>query len=251
MSNTKIKAPVDSKSNIKFLTALIAFIVIVAAMMTAFVVYQRTHEDTNFNWDKSTSAPNNIQVKYIEGEDNGNYISFFTKENSERKLDLYSDPRCPVCARLEKMNGETMKEEVENGKSILNVHLLTFLDSKTNSTYSTDMTASLITLAKNGESEAAWNLYETMWKNQPSERDTKTPKTEYISQVASELGASDKSKEEIAANSNETFIALATASDKTNTEALQRITGAVSTPTLLLNGQIVNNPMKLSEWQAK
>lgn len=247
----KVTKPFDSgKLSFERIISIVIILFIIAVV--GFVTYQKNQSDSGkFSWEVvSNDAPSAMSVEYKTDQETGAYVSFTTNKNAGRVVDIYTDARCPVCQRFEESNGEILKNEVADGKTTVRVHMLNFLDQMTKSDYSSSAASAFITLAKNNEAETAWNFYQTLWKNQPSEREVVTPSNQYLADVAGKLGASDKSKQEIEGG-NDDFSNLAKVSDAENSKAMERYFGKVSTPSMLLNGKVVKNPMKNIDWKVQ
>ncbi|MGW1076744.1 thioredoxin domain-containing protein [Streptomyces sp. NPDC002537] len=52
----------------------------------------------------------------------------YGKADAKRTLDVYLDPRCPLCAEVERGLGKTMREEADKGTFKIHYHFATFLD---------------------------------------------------------------------------------------------------------------------------
>lgn len=235
----------------RFETILTILIILSTIAVASFIIYEKNQPDGGkFKWDiVSQDAPENLKVEYHTDQPTGSYISFYTNKDADRTIDIFADPRCPVCQRFEESNKDILKDEVAQGETVVRFHMMTFLDDMMKSTYSGLTTSSLITLVKNNEADVAWNFYQTLWNNQPPENKMDTPSNEYIVDVLDKLNASNKSLDDIHANSDD-FQMLAKTSDAENTKAMEQYFGKVSTPAMLLNDKPVKNPMKSIDWKA-
>lgn len=247
MAKNIVQAPNQGKSKFGIFMGIFVILVIVAVVGAA-IYFNSKDTGERFNWSLKEDAPQGLQVSVNDDAETGAYISFYTND-TDRTLDLYSDARCPVCGQLEEEHGDKFRGEVADGKSVLNVHMLRFLDEMTNSDYSTNAASTLITIAESGDAETAWNFYSTMWENQPEESTSIVPDAAYLASIVEELGGDQEIISTISEGAdNEEFVQRSISADTKNSEYLENNVGGVSTPTLLLDGEHVENPRDSDSW---
>lgn len=237
MSN-KIKSP-NSGSSKGWIAGIIAIIAIIAVAVI-FIITTGKSEKNNAAWDFSdTVLPDNVSVSFSGDSANGPYVEFTNGGEVKGTMDLYSDPRCPVCAKFEMENKDRIVEAINQGHA-LRFHPMTFLDEMTQSDYSQRTSTVLMILAENGDSEAAWKMYSGLWDNQPSESSNELPGNEDLAIFAESAGASDESVQQIKdMGDGEKGKMLG----DDNASFMEQDLGRVSTPNLYINGTINDNPI--------
>ncbi len=108
------------------------------------------------------------------------------------EVDLYEDYSCPHCAELAQATDGKMKQAIEDGKLIVHVRTLNFLDGEdieNQEGYSTKAAAAMSELAKSGDIKTYWNLRDYMLQNQQKVAISWDIKD--IADAAREFGADD------------------------------------------------------------
>lgn len=152
------------------------------------------------------------------------------------EVDLYEDYSCPHCAELAQATDGKMKQAIEDGKLVVHVRTLNFLDGReieTQEGYSTKAAAAMSELAKSGDVKTYWNLRDFLMQNQQSVA-TKW-ETGDIADQAKELGAEDDVVESI----KNVDIKQGNKMAKTNYDKLDKETGSVSSPRIVKDGKDV------------
>ena len=152
------------------------------------------------------------------------------------EVDLYEDYSCPHCAELAAATDGDMKQAIEDGKLIVHVRTLNFLDGKDiegQDGYSTKAAAAMSELAKSGDVKTYWNLRDFLMQNQQSVANKWG--IEDIANQAKELGAED----DVVESMKDVDIKQGNKVAKTNYDKLDKETGSVSSPRIVQNGKDV------------
>ena len=152
------------------------------------------------------------------------------------EVDLYEDYSCPHCAELAAATDGDMKQAIEDGKLIVHVRTLNFLDGKDiegQDGYSTKAAAAMSELAKSGDIKTYWNLRDFLMQNQQSVANKW--ETGDIADQAKELGAED----DVVESMKDVDIKQGNKVAKTNYDKLDKETGSVSSPRIVQNGKDV------------
>ena len=152
------------------------------------------------------------------------------------EVDLYEDYSCPHCAELAAATDGDMKQAIEDGKLIVHVRTLNFLDGKDiegQDGYSTKAAAAMSELAKSGDVKTYWNLRDFLMQNQQSVANKW--ETGDIADQAKELGAED----DVVESMKDVDIKQGNKVAKTNYDKLDKETGSVSSPRIVQNGKDV------------
>ena len=152
------------------------------------------------------------------------------------EVDLYEDYSCPHCAELAAATDGDMKQAIEDGKLIVHVRTLNFLDGKDiegQDGYSTKAAAAMSELAKSGDVKTYWNLRDFLMQNQQSVANKW--ETGDIADQAKELGAED----DVVKSMKDVDIKQGNKVAKTNYDKLDKETGSVSSPRIVKDGKDV------------
>ena len=152
------------------------------------------------------------------------------------EVDLYEDYSCPHCAELAQATDGKMKQAIEDGKLVVHIRTLNFLDGReieTQEGYSTKAVAAMSEVAKSGDVKTYWNLRDFLMQNQQSVANTW--ETGDIADQAKELGAEDDVVESI----KNVDIKQGNKVAKTNYDKLDKETGTVSSPRIIKDGKDV------------
>ncbi|GAB3946993.1 DsbA family protein [Corynebacterium tapiri] len=232
MSSTKTRSVSDpnKKSSANFLWVLLALL-LVAALVIGLVVWQSQGKRTSHLAERDNTEVNAV-MEYNPADGAITLKSQSAGENAE-EVGLYEDYSCPHCGELANATDERMLQEIDNGKLVVNVHPLNFLDRNAEG-HSTASLAALLALADKGETNAWWNLREVIFEeqqdiyNQWSDDD--------FANAAKELGASEDA---VKAIRDGAYIDEAKKIAETNANYLQEKTGNVSSPRILQDGKDV------------
>ena len=152
------------------------------------------------------------------------------------EVDLYEDYSCPHCAELAAATDGDMKQAIEDGKLIVHVRTLNFLDGKdieNQEGYSTKAAAAMSELAKSGDIKTYWNLRDYMLQNQQKVATSWDIKD--IADAAKEFGADDDVVDSI----KDVDVKQGNKVAKTNYDKLDKETGTVSSPRIIKDGKDV------------
>ena len=152
------------------------------------------------------------------------------------EVDLYEDYSCPHCAELAQATDGKMKQAIEDGKLIVHVRTLNFLDGEdieNQEGYSTKAAAAMSELAKSGDVKTYWNLRDFLMQNQQSVANKW--ETGDIADQAKELGAEG----DVVDSMKNVDIKQGNKVAKTNYDKLDKETGTVSSPRIVKDGKDV------------
>ena len=152
------------------------------------------------------------------------------------EVDLYEDYSCPHCAELAQATDGKMKQAIEDGKLVVHVRTLNFLDGKdieNQEGYSTKAAAAMSELAKSGDIKTYWNLRDYMLQNQQKVATSWDIKD--IADAAKEFGADD----DVVDSMKDVDIKQGNKVAKTNYDKLDKETGSVSSPRIVKDGKDV------------
>lgn len=195
---------------------------------------------------------NEIEVQDVnmsmDYKDNAITLKSDAADDDTPEVDLYEDFSCPHCADLAENTDEDMKQAIEDGKLIVHVRTLNFLDGEdveNEDGYSTKAVAAMSELAKSGDVKTYWNLRDYMMKNQQSIA-TKWD-IEDIADQAKELGAEDDVVDSI----KNVDIKQGNKVAKANYDKLNKATGSVSSPRIVQDGKDIpdrESGQSLNDW---
>ena len=139
---------------------------------------------------------NEIEVQEVnmsmDYKDNAVTLKSDAADDDTPEVDLYEDFSCSHCADLAISTDADMKQAIEDGKLVVHVRTLNFLDGRdieNEDGYSTKAAAAMSELAKSGDVKTYWNLRDYMMQNQQSVATQWD--IEDIAEQAKELGAED------------------------------------------------------------
>ncbi len=229
VSTTKVKNPNERGNG--FIWALVILGLVIAAVI-GYILFTGRSAQT----EKVLDGVNVQDVAFdVEYEDN--VIKLVGKDATADtpEVDLYEDYSCVYCAKLATRSDGDMKKAVEDGKLIVNVHSLNFLDRGQDG-HSTLAGASADALAQAGDAKAYWNLRTTLLEKQ--EEIYSKWGADQMADVAEALDAHADVVKTIRDGSNtEHYKELANA----NAEKLKSVDpkGQVSSPRVLQDGKDV------------
>lgn len=225
MSN-KIKAP-NQKSN-SFLWAIGILIVVIIAII-AFVVGNLKKENAKATQEALTNVGFNIAV-----DGSAVQLKADSATDSTPVVDLYDDLSCPHCADLEKATGASMLDAVDQGKLVVNVRTMNFLDRGNTDGHSSRGLTALWAIAQSGDAKLYWNYRTGLFEKQS----TIYGQWNYsdFADYAKQLGASDTVVNNIK-NSSDHDAALAAATGNEDYLKSQDPQQQVSSPRVFVNGK--------------
>lgn len=233
MSKT-VKNPVNNGTK-DFLVILGVVVSILAVAIGITVIYQGK---VNSAWKISKNdVPDGLSVSATaEGNGQGQYITFSTKDDVDSIVSVFTDAQCPICRQFEDANGKDMGKMVEKGDVALRVHMMSFLDNKHKNHYSKLVSQTLGILADKEPAEVAWKYYNSIWENKGSDNFT----ADNMADVARAMGASKETSNEVA----QIDMGKEDSVNKSNIEALEQSVHSVGTPTVFINGIAQDNAVR-------
>ncbi|KAB8168685.1 thioredoxin domain-containing protein [Streptomyces sp. 3MP-14] len=160
---------------------------------------------------------------------------------------LYEDPRCPSCAAFEQGVGESIHEGIENGDYNVEYVFGTFLDERLGGTGSRNAVSAL-GAALDVSPEAFQGLHEQLYAvdNHPSESTDDFGSDERLIELAQNVPELEGNADFETAVNNSMFAGWALQmSDKF--DGTEDVSG---TPTIKVNGQVVEAPRSAADWEA-
>ncbi|MDT0403725.1 DsbA family protein [Streptomyces edwardsiae] len=173
------------------------------------------------------------------------------KSDAKKTLELYEDPRCPVCASFEQTVGKTIEKDVEDGKYKIRFIGASFLDRGLTGEGSKNALSALGAALNVGpDAFVAYKSALYSAEYHPEESDDKFADDAYLIKVADTVDALKNNKAFQTAVKNGTYDkwALEMSDVFDNTE------GVRGTPTLMMDGKKVtgsdgqNAPMTVEEF---
>lgn len=155
-------------------------------------------------------------------------------------VDTYIDFMCPVCNSFEQQYGPTLEELAGDGTITLNIHPISILDRASQGTeYSTRSAAAAYCVAED-EPTAVLPFVQAMFAGQPQEGTSGLTDEEIIA-IAREAGASESVASCI---TDGTYTQFVTA--MTRNTPLQPGAEGIGTPTIAVNGEVLDNSTDLT-----
>ncbi|MEU5522078.1 DsbA family protein [Streptomyces sp. NPDC047860] len=172
------------------------------------------------------------------------------KSDAKKTLELYEDPRCPICATFEQTVGETIGKDVEDGKYKVRFIGASFLD-RTMTGEGSKNALSALGAALNVSPEAFLAYKSALYSAEyhPEETDDKFKDDAYLIKVANTVDALKNNKEFQAAVKDGTYDRWAL--EMSDTFDNSDVNG---TPTLKMDGEKLtgsdgkNAPMTVAEF---
>ncbi|MCX5081151.1 thioredoxin domain-containing protein [Streptomyces sp. NPDC056121] len=117
------------------------------------------------------------------------------KDSAKKTLEMYEDPRCPICATFEQTVGSNVDKDVEAGKYKIQYIGATFIDNSDNGEGSKNALSAL-GAALNVSPEAFLEYKTALYSkaNHPEETDDKFKKDAYLIKVANTVDALKNNK---------------------------------------------------------
>lgn len=233
MSN-KIKNP-NEKSN-GFLWALLA-VLLIAAVIIGYIAF---------------NGKNAKSDKIVEGFETQDVTATATFANNAVELkapnaaadtprvDLYEDYSCPHCSELAEATDGEMLKAIEDGKLIVDVRSLSFLDGENKDGHSHRAGHAAMILAQNEQPKTYWNFRKLLMEKQ---KDIYAKwSMDDFAKAAKQVGASEETAKKISAATDHAEYSELSA---TNEKKLKDETGKVSSPRIVKNGKDIDD---LKNW---
>ena len=210
----------------------VGVLLVIIAVVIGYIVWNGKQSSTDSVGDLEAQDVN-MSMEYNDG-------AITLKSDSAKKdtpeVDLYEDFSCPHCAELAQATDGDMKKAIEDGKLIVHVRTLNFLDGKdieNQEGYSTKAAAAMSELSKSGDVKTYWNLRDYMLQNQQTV--ASSWEIADIAEAAKKLGAED----DVVESMKDVDIKQGNKVAKTNYDKLDKETGSVSSPRIVQNGKDV------------
>lgn len=236
MSTKKVTNP-NAKGGSGFLWAILA-VILIAAVVIGYIVISGQGKKTEHLADRETVA-----VDFASNlGDNAVTLKSANAAADAPAVDLYEDFSCSYCAQLAKNTDEQMKEALDEGKLVVNVRTLNFLDRGNPDGHSTRAAAAILAIVNSGDTELYWNYRAALLEDQ--EEIFNKWSNDDFADAAVALGANDDVANAIRnGDYHDEAVSVTTANaDKLNSE-----TGQVSSPRVLQNGKDVD-VADISQW---
>jgi len=153
--------------------------------------------------------------------------------DGDNTIDTYVDFLCPICNQFEQSEGSTIKQLVDEGKATLKVHPVSILDTRTSPAgYSSRAGGAFLAVAA-ADPDHAYAYMEALFANQPAEGSAGLTSAQLVD-IAKNAGVTMTGDLEKAITSDryQKFV-----------QAQQLPDGSRGTPTLLVNGTMINVTM--------
>ncbi|MFC1418406.1 thioredoxin domain-containing protein [Streptacidiphilus cavernicola] len=179
----------------------------------------------------------------------GGTVIVYGKADAPNTLDVYEDFRCPICDKLERTDGATIRQLADDGTYKIQYHMGTFLDDNLGGSGS--VTALAAAGAALNESPAKYEAFRTvLYANQPDEQNDGFANTDTLLALASKVPGLRNAAFDAAVR-NGTYKPWA---EKVG--AAFSSSGVTGTPTVLLNGTTLTlfdnsgNPVSPAQFEA-
>lgn len=227
MSN-KVQNPNQGGSK-SFLWALVA-VVVVAIVVVAYIVINGQGAKTEYVADRDFDDVSMSSTV----EDRSIILASNDASADAEVVQLYEDFSCHYCAMLAENTDEQMKDEIEAGNLVVELHPLNFLDQGNTEGHSTRALAAALSVADAGDPSLFWNFRTLLLEDQD---DMLNQWSDEDFAAAAEAMGADVSVGDAIRNGDNMDRAneLATA----NGETLTKQTGNLSSPRVLQDGQDV------------
>lgn len=223
MASTKIKSPNQSSSK-GFLFAVVAVIVVAAVGIGAWVFFSPS--ETEKAAQDARSGEVSMEVKY----NNGIVTLSNNPQGTAKTVDIYEDYSCTYCSQLAQASDGDLEKAVEEGRAIVNIHTLNFLD-RDQVGHSTQTMAAAIEAAKSGDASEYWNLRSYMLENY------QVAYGKWNDNLASTLADAGFSEDVLAKAKDETAQKEAQDAANGNSKSLEDRIGEVSSPHVFVDGE--------------
>ncbi|MFD4632228.1 DsbA family protein [Streptomyces sp. NPDC058284] len=169
------------------------------------------------------------------------------KSGTKNTVHLYEDPRCPGCAAMEQSIGSAIDKGMKDGDYKLNFTIGTFLDNNLSGVGSKNALSALgaaLDVSPDAFLEYKSALYSAKYHPQESADDFADDT--YLIKVANTVDALKNNDKFKSAVEKGTFDRWAL----TMSDSFQAAKGVESTPTIKINGKVVETPKNPDAWKA-
>lgn len=239
-TSTKVQDP-NAKGSNGFIVAVGVILLIVAAVI-GYIVWNGQNAKTDRLAERE-EIPVNMD---IELKDNAFVLKSDKATKDTPRVELYEDFSCPHCADLSIATDEQMQKAVEDGKLIVDLRMMNFLDGKDaagniNVGHSTKAVAVEKQILEAGDLKTFWNLHDVLMRDQ--QKVAGQWEDEDFVNAAKALGASEEALKSLETIDTDAAMKLA----QSNFEKLEKDTGKASTPRVIKDGKDLEVE-DLSQW---
>jgi protein-disulfide isomerase len=154
-------------------------------------------------------------------------------------LDTYVDFMCPVCNNFEQTYGSSIQSWVEDGSITLNIHPISILNRLSNGTSYSTRAASAMYCVAAANPDATLPFLQALYAQQPQENSNGLTDDQLIA-IATSVGVTNAS-DCITAGTYKSYVDA-----QTKNTPIQPGQSGISTPTVVVNGKVLNNTTDLS-----
>lgn len=155
-------------------------------------------------------------------------------------VETYVDFLCPACAQFERAYGPTLEQLADAGTITLEVHPIAILDNRSQGTAYSTRAANAAYCVAVEEPGNVLPFVQAMFENQPAEGTGGFGDADIIA-IAESVGAGSGAAECIQSGTYNRFVAA-----KTRETPVQPGAQGVATPTIVVNGEVLNNQTDLT-----
>ncbi|GAA2988589.1 DsbA family protein [Streptomyces fulvorobeus] len=229
---------------------VVAVSVVAVLAVAGGVGYGVTELNKPSGWEAAADAKNVTVPKNASGDDGTTVV--IGKPAARKTLEMYEDPRCPVCATFEQTVGETIAKDVAAGKYKVRFVGATFIDNTDNGEGSKNALSALgAALNVSPEAFTAYKAALYSADFHPQESEDKFAKDSYLIEVADSVDALKGNaafEKDVKDGTYDSWaMKMSGAFDKSGVEG---------TPTLKMGGKAItaegskNAPMTVAEFDA-
>lgn len=226
--STKVSDP-NKKGGAGFLWAIVA-VVVIAIVVIGYIIFSGQGAKTEHLADREYE-----EVAFTADYHDG-MVTLAAEGAPEdaAEVHLYEDFSCPHCATLAENTDADMKNAIEDGQLVVNVHPLNFLDRGNTDGHSTQAVAAMLAIAEVEDPALYWN-YRSVLMEEQEDIYNKWSNDDFAN-AAEELGAPG---DVVGSIRNGEYHDQAVEVAQGNAQQLEEQTGSVSSPRVLQNGQDV------------
>ncbi|MFD0000761.1 DsbA family protein [Nocardia sp. NPDC127526] len=188
MSNPTSKhtpQPVSSKT-----TYALGGLAVVVVAVIVFAVFQWNRGGGDEIRNDGYGPVRDAAVSVAMDSDGGIVLG---KPGITKTIDIYEDPLCPACGQMERIYGQEIAQQLDEGKFAVRYRMVNFLDPQSGSKdYSTRAIAAFECVAQAGNGPVFAKFHDQLFTaKQPEERGSDLD-NQQLAALAKEFGASDE-----------------------------------------------------------
>lgn len=167
------------------------------------------------------------------------------KPGVAKTVEFYEDPLCPACGSIERIYGQEIAQQVDEGKFAVRYRLVNFLDPKSGSKdYSTRAIAANECVAQNGDGQVYSKFHEALFTTKQPAEGSGDLSDQEIAAIAKDAGAPDTVQKCI--TSGERLESAGNHAEAALTALKAANDGTVATPSVFLGGNKID--LNDKEW---